>query len=115
MNNPVCYIVLSGIIILCLFIYLQQTEHFATSVEIHPDIRFGDLLRDQLNSNEDLNSNNKNKTAHTHDLSKYVYKTEIEPPKPPVDMSRFIRRTDVERTAKEIAETYCGFSGPRAC
>ena len=87
MNNPVCYIVLSGIIILCLVIYLQQKEHFA-SVEIHPDRRFGDLLSDHFNSND--KSNPTDTKEHTHDLSKYVYKTEIETPKPQIDISKFI-------------------------
>ena len=104
MNNPVCYIVLSGIIILCLVIYLQQKEHFA-SVEIHPDRRFGDLLSDHFNSND--KSNPTDTKEHTHDLSNYVSKNEIEPPKPPVDMSQYILKSTVEHTAKKIAETYC--------
>jgi hypothetical protein len=113
MNNKVCLITIISVLVLLLGIYLYKNnrENFST-VNVHPDRRFGLLLREQLNNNAPENTATQpdpNGDDHTHsvDLSKYIQKSQIIPNPPKLDMSQYIKKTDVEMAAEQISKQYC--------
>lgn len=109
------FIILGIVLIIVLYFYFgNSNESFQQKAEVHPDVNFQKFLTslNKVESESPVGSNNNNvnsepQTQHQHDMSKFVLKSSIEPKPPGPDLSQYIRRTDVERVAREAAISAC--------
>jgi len=112
------FIILGVVLLIVLYFYFgNSNENFQQKAEVHPDVNFQKFLTSLnkvesesypgSNSVSSVNSVAPPQSQPPHDMSKFVLKSSIEPRPQGPDLSQYIRRTDVERVAREAASKAC--------